>query len=112
MTKKAVRGINDYPIDGADLRGCVNDANQWATLLVDHFDVPSGDVRVVLDADATKAGILRGRSGCSWCRRGTSWCSRTAHGSQIPDVSGDEPTYDECSARTTCGTRRSPTTSR
>jgi hypothetical protein len=26
-------GINDYPGTGSDLAGCVNDANDWATLL-------------------------------------------------------------------------------
>ncbi len=31
MTKKAVCvGINDYPYDGNDLNGCVNDAKAWA----------------------------------------------------------------------------------
>jgi hypothetical protein len=98
MAKRALCvGINDYPIDGADLRGCVNDANQWATLLVDHFDVPSGDVRVVLDADATKANILAGLKGLlAGAGHGDVLVfTNSSHGSQIPDTSGDEPTYDE-----------------
>ena len=39
MAKRAFCiGINDYPYDGSDLKGCVNDANDWANLLVEHFD--------------------------------------------------------------------------
>ena len=39
MAKKALCvGINDYPYDGSDLNGCVNDALAWADLLVGHYD--------------------------------------------------------------------------
>jgi metacaspase-1 len=98
MAKKALCvGINDYPIDGADLKGCVNDAYDWASLLTDHFDVATGDVRVLLDADATKANILTGLKGLlAGAGRGDVLVfTNSSHGSQIPDVSGDEPTYDE-----------------
>jgi hypothetical protein len=98
MAKRALCvGINDYPIDGADLRGCVNDANQWAALLVDHFDFPSGDVRMVLDADATKANILAGlKELLAGAASGDVLVfTNSSHGSQIPDTGGDEPTYDE-----------------
>jgi hypothetical protein len=30
-------GINDYPGDGSDLNGCVNDAHAWAALLTDTY---------------------------------------------------------------------------
>ena len=97
MAKKALCvGINDYPIDGADLKGCVNDANAWASLLVDHFDVARGDVKMLLDADATKANIL---SGLKDLLAGAGYgdvlvFTNSSHGSQIPDTSGDEA-YDE-----------------
>lgn len=98
MAKRALCvGINDYPIDGADLRGCVNDARQWASLLVDHFDFASGDVSVVLDADATKANVLAGLgdllAGAS--SGDVLVFTNSSHGSQIPDTDADEPTYDE-----------------
>ena len=36
MAKRAFCvGINDYPYDGSDLNGCVNDANAWADLLIE-----------------------------------------------------------------------------
>jgi metacaspase-1 len=98
MTKKALCvGINDYPIDGADLKGCVNDAHAWASLLSDHFDFAAGDVQVLLDADATKANILAGLKGLLAGAAGGDVLvfTNSSHGSQIPDASGDEPTYDE-----------------
>ena len=55
MTKKALCiGINDYPYLGNDLRGCLNDANSWAKLLIDHYDFQAADVKLVLDNQATK----------------------------------------------------------
>ena len=38
MKRALCVGINDYPVAGADLKGCVNDAKAWAALLIDHFD--------------------------------------------------------------------------
>jgi hypothetical protein len=33
MAKRAFCvGINDYPYDGSDLNGCINDARAWADL--------------------------------------------------------------------------------
>ena len=38
MARKALCvGINDYPGNESDLRGCVNDARAWAELLVERF---------------------------------------------------------------------------
>jgi hypothetical protein len=75
----------------------VNDANQWARLLVDHFDFAAGDVTMVLDADATKANILGGlKELLAGAELGDVLVfTNSSHGSQIPDTSGDEPTYDE-----------------
>jgi hypothetical protein len=98
MAKKAFCvGINDYPIDGADLKGCVNDAHAWASLLTDHFDLAAGDVEVLLDAGATKANVLAGL-GRLLAGAGSGDVlvfTNSSHGSQVPDTSGDEPTYDE-----------------
>jgi hypothetical protein len=61
MTKRAFCvGINDYPYDGSDLNGCVNDAHAWADLLIQHFDFPTSDVTVMTDAEATKVLIVDG----------------------------------------------------
>ena len=61
MIKKAFCvGINDYPYDGSDLNGCVNDALAWAELLVDQYDFSKSDVRVITDSEATKQAVLDG----------------------------------------------------
>jgi metacaspase-1 len=51
-------GINDYPYDGADLNGCVNDARAWANLLIDHYDFPPTDVKLLVDNQATKSKVM------------------------------------------------------
>ncbi|MGJ7507367.1 caspase family protein [Variovorax sp. GT1P44] len=55
MTKLALCiGINNYPGTDMDLAGCVNDANDWATALT----ARGFSVRKLLDAQATKAGMV------------------------------------------------------
>ena len=98
MAKRALCvGINDYPIPGNDLMGCVNDANAWRALLVEEFDFPDGSVTVVTDADATRQAMIDGLKGLI---EGSSSgdvlvFTNSSHGSYIPDTSGDEETYDE-----------------
>ncbi len=99
MTKRAFCvGINDYPIEGADLRGCINDATGWAALLADHFDFARSDITMLNDSDATKKNIL---SGLKDLLAGAGYgdvlvFTNSSHGSYIPDTSGDErDRYDE-----------------
>lgn len=49
-------GINNYPGTDMDLAGCVNDANDWAALL----GARGFSVEMLLDAQATKAGMVAG----------------------------------------------------
>lgn len=90
-------GINDYPIRGQDLKGCVNDARAWRTLLVEHFDFPAADVSVLTDARATKRGIVDGMKDLlAGARSGDVLVfTNSSHGSQIADTGGDEERYDE-----------------
>jgi hypothetical protein len=90
-------GINDYPVRGMKLRGCRNDATAWARVLVDHFDVASGDVTLLLDADATKQRILsRLRKMVRDARPGDRLVfTNSGHGTYVADDDGDEPRYDE-----------------
>lgn len=90
-------GINVYPIPGNDLMGCVNDANDWRALLVEEFDFPDANVKVITDADATRQAMMDGLRGLI---DGSSSgdvlvFTNSSHGSYIPDTSGDEDTYDE-----------------
>lgn len=99
MAKRAFCvGINDYPLEKSDLNGCVNDANAWADLLVEHFDFARPDVKVLLDAEATKANMVAGLQNLLvGAQRGDVLVfTNSSHGSYIADKDGDEPNkFDE-----------------
>lgn len=97
MNKKALCvGINDYPYgDENDLKGCVNDAHDWSQLLKTHFGFT--DVKVLLDAQATKSNILAGLKGLlDGAKAGDVLVfTNASHGTYVADKDGDEPKYDE-----------------
>jgi hypothetical protein len=98
MTKKALCvGINDYPFADNDLKGCVNDARAWAKLLTDHFDFPAENVRLIEDADATRANLLGALDALvSGSQPGDILVfTNSSHGSYVADENTDEPKYDE-----------------
>lgn len=98
MAKKALCiGINDYPYDGSDLNGCVNDAKAWADLLVDHYGFPKANVKLLLDADATKANIMAGlKALLAGAKDGDVLVfTNSSHGTYVADTDGDEERYDE-----------------
>jgi hypothetical protein len=88
-------GINDYPGTGSDLRGCVNDAHDWA----DELSRRGFDVATLLDRHATGVAIRRGiRRLVGTAETGdTVVVQFSGHGSFVPDQNGDEPDgTDEC----------------
>lgn len=97
MTKKALCvGINDYPFgEENDLRGCVNDANDWATLLENHFAFT--DVKQLLNSDATKAKVITGiKDLLNGAKAGDILVfTNASHGTYLADTDGDEDKYDE-----------------
>ncbi len=97
MTKKALCvGINNYPFGEAnDLRGCINDANDWARLLKKQFDFT--DVKQLLDADATKANIIKGlKNLLKGAQAGDVLVfTNASHGTYKADADSDEVGYDE-----------------
>lgn len=98
MTKKAFCvGINDYPYDGSDLNGCVNDARAWAEVLINHFDFSVSDVRVVTDSEATKDNMVSGiKDLLAGVQSGDVLVfTNSSHGTYVAETGGDEPTYDE-----------------
>ena len=98
MTKKAICvGINDYPYDGSDLNGCVNDAKSWADLLVNRFGFVGNDVRLILDSEATKANMINGlKDLLAGSKAGDVLVfTNSSHGTYVADKSGDEEKYDE-----------------
>lgn len=97
MKRALCVGINEYPQQGMDLQGCVNDAHAWATLLQDHYDFPRPDIRVVLDREATHAALI---GGLKWLLQGARAgdvlvFTNSSHGTYLADTDGDEKTYDE-----------------
>jgi len=90
MAKKALCiGINDYPGTQNDLRGCVNDANDWAAELGRRGFA----VTKILDAQATKARMSTAIGDLIGTARGgdTLVVTYSGHGTWVPDSSGDEP---------------------
>ena len=98
MAKKALCvGINDYPGEGSDLNGCVNDAKAWADLLIKNYSFPSGSVALLLDTQATKAAIMEGlKKLLAGAKSGDLLVfTNSSHGTYLADTDGDEPLYDE-----------------
>ena len=87
-------GINDYPGTQNDLRGCVNDANDWATALAGR----GFTVSKLLDSQATKAAMVAAfKQVIGNAKSGdTVAITFSGHGTLAPDTSGDEiDGYDE-----------------
>jgi hypothetical protein len=98
MSKKALCvGINDYPFDGSDLNGCVNDAKAWAELLIAHYGFAQADVKLLLDAEATKANVMAAlQNMLAGATAGDVLVfTNSSHGTYVADTSGDEEMYDE-----------------
>ena len=93
MAKKALLvGINAYQSPINPLRGCINDVQQVKDVLQQYYGFEEGDVKLLLDEDATRDGIL---AGLDWLVDGTQpgdvlVFHFSGHGSQVDDDSGDE----------------------
>lgn len=72
----------------AALRGCVNDANDWAQILRAH----GYEVRTLLDEDATKSALVAELTSLAGKgRRGDRIVfTYSGHGTWVPDADGDE----------------------
>ncbi len=99
MAKKAfLVGINDYAPagpGGPDLRGCVNDVHDMANTLsvLGIVSATPRSMRILTDCRATRAAIM---DGLQWLITGAKKGDLlvfhySGHGSQVIDVSGDEP---------------------
>ncbi|MEO6571302.1 MAG: caspase family protein [Ilumatobacteraceae bacterium] len=90
-------GINDYPVRGTDLKGCVNDAQSWAALLTGHFGFEPANVTTLLDKQATKGRILSrlDRLITGSAKGDVLVFTNSSHGTYVADDNGDESRYDE-----------------
>jgi len=93
MAKRALLiGINKYQIDGADLRGCVNDVADISATLVDCYGFKRSDVTALTDGAATKKAIQAGvKALLRDSKKGdVAVVHFSGHGSHVPDDDGDE----------------------
>jgi len=88
--KKAVCiAINDYPGYNNDLRGCINDARNWAKYLKGKgFHI----VKMLLDASATKAAVIKAlKELFAGAVSGDELVvTYSGHGTNVRDYNGDE----------------------
>lgn len=104
MAKRALCiGINDYPGTGMDLRGCVNDAQDWAAVLT----ARGFAVQMLLDKRATRAAMKAAfkRLVAAAKANDSLVITFSGHGTYQPDTDDDEADgYDEglcpCDLRT------------
>ena len=97
MGKKALFvGINkfkNYP--GSNLQGCVNDANQMQTIFEKYLGFKGPDRVKLTDTQATKAAIMENLKNMVEGAKNGKYTylvfSMSSHGTQVPDVSSDEP---------------------
>jgi hypothetical protein len=94
MKKAVCIGINNYPGTSNDLQGCINDANDWAALLLGF----GFNVSTILDAQATRQNVkaalgdLVGAAGAG----DVVVFTYSGHGTQVFEIGGDESdSYDE-----------------
>jgi hypothetical protein len=90
-------GINDYPVAGADLKGCVNDAHDWAELLATQYGFERKNITMLLDKKATKANVLAALDKLlAGAKKGDVLVfTNSSHGTYVADANGDESRYDE-----------------
>jgi metacaspase-1 len=93
MDKAFLAGINDYiSFPDNSLRGCLNDVADLRDILVSHYTFDAGAIRTLCDRDATRQALL---DGLAWLLAdATAGDVRlfhfSGHGTQVPDVNGDE----------------------
>jgi metacaspase-1 len=85
-------GINRYQIDGADLRGCVNDVKDLSAALVEFYGFSKKDITVLTDGAATKKAMEAGiKALVRDSKKGdVAVLHYSGHGSNVPDDNDDE----------------------
>lgn len=88
MKKALCIGLN-YAGTTYALRGCINDADNWAKFLGEN----GFNVSILAEAQATKTAILGAISRliASLKAGDVGFISNSSHGTWVPDISGDEP---------------------
>lgn len=82
-------GVNNYPGTANDLRGCVNDANNWEKLLRENYGFKTFKL---LDRQATYSNVVNTMNRVIYRAKKDSHVVITfsGHGTNVRDVNGDE----------------------
>ncbi|AIS31700.1 MAG: caspase family protein [Methanobacterium formicicum] len=97
MAKQALCvGINNFKnYPSAALQGCVNDADDMQSLLKNLLGFQDTDIVKLTDTKATKTNIIKNLKemveGAKNGKYSYLVFSMSSHGTQVPDLSGDEP---------------------
>jgi len=83
-------GLNNYPGTSNDLKGCVNDAKNWANILKNNYQF--NNVLVALDNEMTKKNVVSKINNLSKdLKLGDIFViTYSGHGTSVPDQNGDE----------------------
>lgn len=88
-----INNFKNYP--SSTLQGCVNDAHDMSDVLQELLGFTNNDITVLADAQATKTNIMSSlKSMVNDAKAGKLnylIFSLSSHGTQVPDISGDEP---------------------
>ncbi len=89
-------GINNFKNrPDAQLQGCVNDANNMAGIFKSFLGFTDEDITVLTDDQATKANIMSNLQAMVDGAKSGAYdylaFSLSSHGTQVPDLDGDEP---------------------
>ncbi len=94
MSRKAfLVGINDYPGTQNDLQGCINDITNIYDVLVKYYSFLPADIGMLSNSRARKSAIIDGLKSMlvSGAQGDSLVFHYSGHGSQVPDMEGDEP---------------------
>jgi len=89
-------GINVYKnYPGSALQGCVNDVDDMVEVLKKYLGFSEKDIVTLKDTQATKTAIMKNLKemvdGAKSGKYSYLVYSHSGHGTQVPDLSGDEP---------------------
>jgi hypothetical protein len=69
MKRALLVGVDDYMGTNMDLKCAKNDIEFWANILMDHFEFPKQEIRLLYNHRATKEGVTRR---LNWLKSGVS----------------------------------------
>jgi hypothetical protein len=89
-------GVNQYQhLPDATLHGCVNDVKNMESILTKFMGFAAADIVELTDDQATKINIMNNLKemvdGAKAGKYNYLVFSMSSHGTQVPDISGDEP---------------------